>query len=677
MGLKIEIVIQQAIKAHKAGNLKDAEALYRAILLTHPRHPDANHNLGVLAVSLNNLGVAIPFLKIALESNPNHGQFWLSYIDALIKDKQFDTARGILEQGKKRGLTGHRVEALDAQLTPINFFQVPNSSKDTRSQIYTKKLRETSSKNGPNKYYSKIQRNLSIPDTNILLEHYLKGQYNLAEELAFAITKNYPSHQFSWKILGLLLKQKGRLHDSLCANQKAVALVPTDAESHSNLGLTLHALGNYIEAEASHRRAIELKPDLAGAHSNLGNTLLEVGRFEDAEKSYRTAIALQPDFPEAYSNLGLTLYGLCKFKEAEKSYRISIALKPDFAEAHSNLGNTLQYLGRLTDAEASCRKAIELNPDYTQAYSNLGIALQKLGRLEEAEANYRTAIALKPDFAEAHSNLGTTLQKLGKLEDAEVSCRTAIALNSSFAHAYCNLGVTLKKLGRLEDAVKSYRTAIELIPDFIETFYNLSTALIFLNKISEAVEVLEEIILIDPNNFGLKAAVDLSIIKFLDNELSKSQTLLIESSAIFNKESLEFKNQIIYWTYLNRLLDWHHTSTQDRSFCYKYKKLFVIGESHSLVSHGIHIDNNDEKFLCKAFWIVGCKQWHLGSLKNNEYKHKFEQVINSLPASSDILLSFGEIDCRLNNGILKYNKKMLSKNIDGIISETVNNYLIT
>jgi Flp pilus assembly protein TadD len=128
------------------------------------------------------------------------------------------------------------------------------------------------------------------------LQYYKKREYNLAEKLAISITSNHPTHQFSWKILGILLNHNGRLHESLEANKKAIALVPSDAEAHSNLGSTLHALGNFRDAELSHRKAIALKPKLAGAHNNLGNTLHDVGRLKDAEKCYRKAIALQPDF---------------------------------------------------------------------------------------------------------------------------------------------------------------------------------------------------------------------------------------------------------------------------------------------------------------------------------------------------------------------------------------------
>ena len=121
--LTIEQVLQQAITAHQAGNLQDAERQYRAILQREPQNPDANHNLGVLAVSLNQAKLALPLFKTALEANPNQGQFWLSYIDALIKTNQLDDAKIVLSQGKKLGLAGEKLDALESQLKSLNLNQ--------------------------------------------------------------------------------------------------------------------------------------------------------------------------------------------------------------------------------------------------------------------------------------------------------------------------------------------------------------------------------------------------------------------------------------------------------------------------------------------------------------------------------------------------------------------------
>ena len=60
MEVTIEQALQRGIAAHQAGKVQDAEKLYRAILQSQPKHPDANHNLGILAVSLNKADAALP-----------------------------------------------------------------------------------------------------------------------------------------------------------------------------------------------------------------------------------------------------------------------------------------------------------------------------------------------------------------------------------------------------------------------------------------------------------------------------------------------------------------------------------------------------------------------------------------------------------------------------------------
>ena len=75
MELTIDQALQRGVAAHKEGNLQDAERLYRTILKAHPNHPDANHNLGVLAVSVNKAEASLPLFEAALKANPRIEQF--------------------------------------------------------------------------------------------------------------------------------------------------------------------------------------------------------------------------------------------------------------------------------------------------------------------------------------------------------------------------------------------------------------------------------------------------------------------------------------------------------------------------------------------------------------------------------------------------------------------------
>ena len=144
MELTTEQALQQGVTAHQEGKLQDAERLYRAILQSQPAHPDANHNLGLIAVSVNKTDAALPLFKIALEANPEIEQFWLSYIDALIKEQQFDNANQVLEQAKKQGVAGEKLNVLETQLTPTAQVNEPKLAVQNKSPSFSQKRKKLS-----------------------------------------------------------------------------------------------------------------------------------------------------------------------------------------------------------------------------------------------------------------------------------------------------------------------------------------------------------------------------------------------------------------------------------------------------------------------------------------------------------------------------------------------------
>ena len=97
----LEEALKRGISAHKEGKVGDADRYYTAILKAHPDHPDANHNIGVLAMSARQFGLAQKFLETALNANPNVVQFWLSYIDVLIKLERFNKAKNTIIKALK------------------------------------------------------------------------------------------------------------------------------------------------------------------------------------------------------------------------------------------------------------------------------------------------------------------------------------------------------------------------------------------------------------------------------------------------------------------------------------------------------------------------------------------------------------------------------------------------
>ena len=208
----------------------------RFIHLISECNQSVNHNLGLLAVAVEKTDVALPLFKAALEANPKMEQFWLSYIEALIKDNQFDNAKQVLLDGEKAGLAREKVDTLTSQLGAAS--KVKDSTGATPPQ----------------------------QDLDQLMAHYQGGRFVEAENLARSITERYSGHALGRKVLGAVLSQTGRLSEALDVNQHLVQLDPQDAEAHNNLGNTLKELGRLEDAVASYTQAIAFNPDYAEAH---------------------------------------------------------------------------------------------------------------------------------------------------------------------------------------------------------------------------------------------------------------------------------------------------------------------------------------------------------------------------------------------------------------------------
>jgi tetratricopeptide (TPR) repeat protein len=97
-------LVQEADIAQNADDLRRAEELYLRALDEDPQHPDANHNLGILYLSVNLSEKALPRLRKALEAHPEFDHFWVSYFHGLVYNNMFAEGQEILEAGKENGL---------------------------------------------------------------------------------------------------------------------------------------------------------------------------------------------------------------------------------------------------------------------------------------------------------------------------------------------------------------------------------------------------------------------------------------------------------------------------------------------------------------------------------------------------------------------------------------------
>ena len=544
MKLTTEQAFQQGFAAHKRGKLQEAERLYRAILQTQPHHPDANHNLGILAASVNKAEAALTLFKTALEANPKIDQFWLSYINALITTKKFDDARQVLAAAQQAGVTAAKLRIFEGplQFEPSPVSHIPQqelgSSRlcDQDELLPAIELREVGKYKEAQKWLSDfIDGDSANPEALSLLSQVLlldkkeseservlitaasispelpsvyRNQARLllkqsktaeALEMAQMGCEQSPGDSESLLLLAACLRANQRDTEALHIIEKVLAAEPNYAEAYANRALikvrAKDTLGALKDAEAT----VSIKPHLSQIWALLGSLHYQNGNLSNAIEAQRRACINEPKNPAFMILLGEFLRQDKKADEAIPILAQATELVPKDANAWTSLGVAFQQEERIADAKTAYEKALALNPNSATISSNLGVMAKDAEEWESALRYFEQALEIEPNLAEAHSNLGITLQELGRLDEAEASHTEAIALKPNYAEAHSNLGNTLKEMGQLDEAQASYRQAITLKPDYAEAHSNLGNTLAEMGRLGEAQASYRQAITLKPD----------------------------------------------------------------------------------------------------------------------------------------------------------------------------------
>ena len=334
------------VEAHKAGDLAEADRYYTAILAATPNHPPTNYNMGVLAVDMGRREEAIPFFESAIEAGILVEQYWLSYVDTLVKLGKTKEADEALKKAKVIGLS----DKFDKQL----------------KAIFNK---------GPSKFSQ------SVPETYVdeLLTLYNQKKYSLVLNQACALTKKYPEDVVTWNLYGSAAAQIGEIEDAIDAFERVISLKPDFAEAYSNLGLAFQNRFQLNEALLNYKIAVSLKPDYSDAYYNMGNAQYYSGNLEGAIEAYRKAVSFQPDHADAYYNLGrlhwlrqdfVEAFELMEWRWQKKQGSIGVNLKSDkptwngsdkkkvFVWKEQGIGDEIMFASTLFDAKRKSKKLI-------------------------------------------------------------------------------------------------------------------------------------------------------------------------------------------------------------------------------------------------------------------------------------------------------------------------------
>jgi tetratricopeptide (TPR) repeat protein len=238
-------------KLQQAGNLDEAEFIYREILRLDPSEPRAWYVLGMLHQTRKQPVEAERCFRQALRYRPDEAEGY------------YQLGSALLQQGKQDEAAANYVRCLELR---------PN--------------------------YAEALANLG----------YIRGEqnkYEEAEALCRRALELNPQYAEVHHNLGNILKDQSKFEEAVPVFQQALRLKPDYLKAHLNLGIALVLQNKPEEAEACMRRALEIEPDNFEVINSLGATLSAQGRLREAIACYQQALRLYPDFAEAHWNLAL------------------------------------------------------------------------------------------------------------------------------------------------------------------------------------------------------------------------------------------------------------------------------------------------------------------------------------------------------------------------------------
>ena len=262
-----------AQKHHQAGQLAQAELIYRQILTKDPRHAGSLHSLGGIALQTGHSEAAIDLIRKAIALNRHNPAFHCDLGTALQHHGKSDEAAKSYRQAL--ALKPDHAEALQ--------------------------------------YLG-----------NVFLDHGKLDDAAKAYRRALALKPDYAQAHYN---LGVLLSRDDRPDEALACFRRALDLKPDYAEALNARGLVLYERGELAKAKVCYRNALDLKPDFPEAHFNHGLVLLLEGKlrqgWEEFEWRWRSK-GTRRRYPDRQQWDGGDLNGRTILLHSEQGFRDSL-----------------------------------------------------------------------------------------------------------------------------------------------------------------------------------------------------------------------------------------------------------------------------------------------------------------------------------------------------------------
>ncbi|MBT6094313.1 MAG: tetratricopeptide repeat protein, partial [Rhodospirillaceae bacterium] len=318
-GNGVDELLQAGLAHHRAGRGDAASECYQKILETTPKHADANHLLGVIALQAERWDEAEKLIETALASND--------------QSAPFHDHMGVI----RRNL-GDIVEAEAAHRRALALDPKAASAHNNLATT----LRQA-------------------------------GRMNEARDAAKRAIAAAPNDPVIAANAGALFMETKAFASAVDAFAVAAAAKPENAAFHEKHGIALLRAGQMEEAASAFRRSLDCAPDHPLARRWLAEVLLMAERADEALAEVRMQLAAHPDDQAARILLGVSSWRAGDVAGAEAAYAEVLADAPETTSALTGLAIIQASRGDTDGAVATYRRVLEIDPDHVDAYGNLAM----------------------------------------------------------------------------------------------------------------------------------------------------------------------------------------------------------------------------------------------------------------------------------------------------------------
>ena len=336
--MSYELLFQRAVQLHEAGQLNEAEQIYRRILETAPQQPEVLNLLGLVAQAKGVQDEACSLFYQAIRQAPARAPFYYNLAFSLKLDNKPVEA---LESFEKALALQPDIKEAYNEMGLI----CQSLGKLEQARVYWSKALEIDG----DYVEAKANRAMSYSESNS----------SMAIEELERLAQTYKDEAVIFYYLGRLYLERGQDDKAWPAAIRAKELAPMSDEVRVVLGTlalkegqTANAKIYFEKAEKGYKRVLELAPKNFDAHNNFAELLYKQKRTAEALEEYRQAVIINPKSAEVSNNLAVILRDCGDYEQALGLLFNAYVLKPELEQISINLAETLTLYQRQQPEEA-------------------------------------------------------------------------------------------------------------------------------------------------------------------------------------------------------------------------------------------------------------------------------------------------------------------------------------